>query len=60
MKIRLNAAQTQALVSLLCTLGQYVNMDIEHEPGSNVEVTIWRNGEDNHYRIEGDGYTVEI
>lgn len=59
-KIRFNAAQTQAMVSLLCTVGTYANLDIRHEDGQSIELTIWRAGEPTSYRIMGDGYTVEI
>lgn len=60
MKIRFNAIQTQAMVSLLCTLGTYTNIDVEHEEGQSIEIVVWRKGEPVRYRIMGDGYTVEV
>jgi hypothetical protein len=57
----LNAAQTQALVSLLTTLGVYVGLDIyEPTPNGDVDVAIWRGGNATLYRIGAAGTTKEL
>lgn len=61
MRYILSAPQTQALVSLLSTLGPYVGLDVyEPSPTGHVEVAIWRNGDATLYRIDAAGETREV
>ena len=56
----LSAPQTQALVSLLATVGPYVSADVFETSSGAVVVTVWRQGEPTRWRLESDGQTREI
>lgn len=61
-RIALSAPQTQALVSLLCTIGTYQTIDLREVEAlgvSAVRVTVWRSGEPTSWQLEADGGTYE-
>lgn len=60
-RISLSNLQTQAFVSLLCTIGTYNSIDISqnNEYVGPFDVTVWRNGEPTTWTIEPDGTTRE-
>lgn len=70
MKVSFSAPQTQALVSLLCTVGTFSTLDLRVENSALLErggglraralhVTVWRNGEPTTWTIALDGETHE-
>jgi hypothetical protein len=58
-RVSLSAPQTQALVSLLCTLGTYTTIDVREYPSGDISVTVWRSGEPTRYRLAPSGATTE-
>lgn len=61
-RFRLTRAQTHALVSLLCTIGQYVDSDLRQESGGALVITVYWKAYSAPvvWRIAVDGETHEI
>lgn len=58
-RVTLTPPQTQALVSLLTTIGVYLSIDVREGEMGDVLVTVWRQGYDTTWTLHPDGGTYE-